>query len=129
MRDAIRAVSSTSISSPAPSSQMPAQNAVVGGWASRCATAASGESRDSGMCGATRKTKPPNDEQDVQDAAGVGDAVESLGHGNLRGAGTGRRRACGRAARARPPPDRHPFHPEWTRSPLRGDAAGAAERR
>ena len=35
------------------------------------------------------------DEQDVQDAAGVGDAIENLGHGNLRGA-KATRRASGR---------------------------------
>ena len=56
MRAAIRAAKSTSTARPAPSSQMPAQNAVVGGCACRWANAASDESSDSGMCGATRKT-------------------------------------------------------------------------
>ncbi len=56
IRAATRAASSTSAARPAPSSQMPAQNAVVGGCASRCASTASGESSDSGMCGATRRT-------------------------------------------------------------------------
>ena len=41
------------------------------------------------------------DEQEEEDAAGIGDPVEELGHGDLRGMGIGPVEACGRG---RPPP-------------------------
>ena len=74
-----------------------------------------------GHDGRDQEDEAAEDEQDVQDAAGVGDAVEELGHGNLRRTGRDRdERAADHPAAS--PRDRVRIHPEVERGPPAEDA-------
>ena len=73
---------------------------------------------------ARRRRRSRRDEEDEEDAAGIGDAVEELGHGNLREGLDRTRRACGARVPRRVGPGAGPGPPgRWTGVRRRGTSA------